>query len=78
MSQFKPCVDRNACTEDGTHCRACGRSHAEINQVRQLINQTYTLIETWGYDNPEEFFAYLEKKIGKKLRHAQKAKTVTP
>lgn len=67
--QFKPCVNRTACTEDGTHCRACGRSHKEIAQVRQLVNDTFALINKWEYDNIDDFFAYLQKKIGKKLKH---------
>lgn len=68
---FKPCVNRNACTEDGSHCRACGRSHEEIAQIRQLVNDTYDLVSKWEYDNLDEFFAYLQKKIGKKLKHAK-------
>ena len=66
---FKPCVNRTACTEDGTHCRGCGRSHEEIAQVRQLINDAYPLVSMREYDNLDEFFAYLRKKIDKKLKH---------
>lgn len=69
---FKPCVDRNACTEDGTHCRACGRSHEEIAQIRRLVNDTYKLVSQWEYDNLEDFFCYLQKKIDKKLKHSHK------
>jgi len=69
---FKPCVNRNACTEDGTHCRACGRSHEEIAQLRQLVNDTFSLIRAWEYDNIDEFFTYLQKKIGKKLKHSDR------
>lgn len=70
--QFKPCVNRNACTEDGTHCRACGRSHEEIAQLRQLVNDTFALISKWDYENPDDLFSYLQKKIEKKLKHAAK------
>lgn len=66
---FKPCVNRTACTEDGTHCRACGRSHEEIAQLRQLVNDAYALVDRWVYDNLDEFFSYLQKKVGKKLKH---------
>lgn len=69
---FKPCVNRNACTEDGTHCRACGRTHEEIAQLRQLVNDTFSLIRAWEYDNIDEFFTYLQKKIGKKLKHSDR------
>lgn len=68
---FKPCVSRNACSEDGTHCRACGRSHGEVAKTRTLVNQlTEFLLET-GYDNQDDFFDYLNKKVGKKIRHAK-------
>ncbi|MBI1423312.1 MAG: DUF1289 domain-containing protein [Gammaproteobacteria bacterium] len=67
---FRSCVNRTACTEDGTHCRACGRSHEEIAQLRQLVNDTYALVNRWEYDNLDEFFSYLQKKIGKKLKHS--------
>jgi len=68
---FKSCVNRNACTEDGTHCRACGRSHEEIAQLRQLVNETYALVNRWQYSNLDDFFVYLQKKIGKKLKHSE-------
>lgn len=65
---FKPCVSRGACTEDGTHCRACGRSHDEVNAVRSLTNQVTAFIQEMGYDNSDEFLDYLTKKVAKKLR----------
>jgi len=68
--QFKPCIDHNACNTDGTHCRACRRSHAEINQLRAIVDQTFNLIKVLEYENLDDFFAYLEKKVRKKLRHS--------
>lgn len=70
---FRPCVDRTACTEDGTHCRACGRSHEEIARIRQLTTELADFISTMDYDNSEAFFAYLQKKVQKKIQHAAKA-----
>lgn len=65
---FKPCVNRMACTEDGTHCRGCGRPHEEINQVRKLVNDTHALITRWEYENIDDLFDYLQKKLIKKLK----------
>ncbi|MEJ2141933.1 MAG: DUF1289 domain-containing protein [Gammaproteobacteria bacterium] len=68
---FKPCVNRTACTEDGTHCRSCGRSHNDIARTRELVNHvTGFLLET-EYDNHEEFLDYLKKKVLKKIRHTR-------
>jgi predicted Fe-S protein YdhL (DUF1289 family) len=68
--RFKPCVSRIACTEDGTHCRACGRSHEEINALRGLINNVTEFVITMDYENSEEFLDYLKSKVLKKLKRA--------
>ncbi len=69
---FKPCVSRIACTEDGTHCRACGRSHEEINALRTLLNQVADFALQMDYDNNEEFLDYLKNKVLKKLKNSSK------
>ena len=69
---FKPCVSRIACTEDGTHCRACGRSHEEINALRALLNQVADFAVKMDYDNNEEFLDYLKNKVLKKLKSNSK------
>lgn len=65
---FKPCVSRGACTEDGDRCRACGRTHKEVNAVRSLTNQVTEFIRQMEYENSDEFLDYLKKKVAKKLR----------
>ncbi len=70
---FKPCVSRIACTEDGTHCRACGRSHEEINALRSLVNQVTDFALGMDYDNNEEFLEYLKSKVLKKVKSAKQS-----
>ncbi len=70
--QFKSCVSRGACTEDGDRCRACGRPHEEVIAVRTLTNQVTAFIQQMDYENSEEFLDYLAKKVSKKLKSAQK------
>lgn len=65
--QFRPCVNRTACTEDGTHCRACGRSHEEIARIRQLTSEVAEFIQDMQYANSEVFLDYLQNKVQKKL-----------
>jgi predicted Fe-S protein YdhL (DUF1289 family) len=64
---FKPCVSRSACTEDGEHCRGCGRSHQEINAVRAQVTQLSEFIRLMEYDNPEDFLNWLQGKVLKRL-----------
>lgn len=65
---FKTCVNRTACTEDGTHCRACGRSHEEIALIRNMINQVSEFLLQMDYTNHDEFLDYLKKKVNKKIK----------
>ena len=69
--QFRPCVNRTACTEEGTHCRSCGRSHAEIAKIRQLTSELANFIHDMKYDNSEIFLDYLQNKVQKKLKHLE-------
>lgn len=71
--QFKSCVSRGACTEDGDRCRACGRPHEEVNAVRSLTNQVTAFIQEMDYENSDEFLEYLKSKVAKKLRMAKSA-----
>ncbi len=70
--KFVTCVSRNACTEDGTHCRACGRSHDEINRLRRLTDEVTAFALEMDYDNVDEFLSYLSAKVGKKVSAARK------
>lgn len=69
--RFKSCVSRGACTEDGDRCRACGRTHEEVNAVRTLTNQVTAFIQQMDYENSDEFLEYLKKKVAKKLKMAK-------
>lgn len=69
MRHFRPCVNRTACTEDGTHCRSCGRSHEEINRVRQVTTDVAEFLKDMQYDNPDEFLDYLQRKVMKKIKN---------
>lgn len=50
---FKPCTGE--CTEEGTHCQGCGRTHEEIAQMRQLVGELIAFAQKMEYDNVEEF-----------------------
>lgn len=68
MTRFNPCKDRNACTEDGTICKGCGRTHPEIAQTRAITADLVYFISNMDYENPDEFMAYLSRKVLKKIK----------
>ena len=71
MPAFKPCQGQTACRDDGETCLTCGRSLAEIEQTRSLIDALADLVVKQGYDNVEEIAGYVAAKVVKKARHRQ-------
>jgi predicted Fe-S protein YdhL (DUF1289 family) len=67
---FKPCINRNACNDDGIRCRSCGRSLDEIVKTKEIVDSVFNFIHEMDYDNSDEFMAYLSRKIAKKIAHA--------
>ncbi len=51
--EFKPCTGE--CTEDGTHCKGCGRSHEEIAEMRKLVGPLIAYAQRMEYENLETF-----------------------
>lgn len=51
--KFSPCTGK--CTEEGTHCEGCGRSHEEIAEMRRHVGALIAFAEKMGYENLEEF-----------------------
>ncbi len=60
--QFSPCRGGNNCTQDGTHCQGCGRSHEEIAETRQLVDAMAQFALKMGYENVEEFARFVAMK----------------
>ena len=51
--KFSPCTGK--CTEDGTHCKGCGRSHEEVAEMKTLVGQLITFAEKMNYENVDDF-----------------------
>lgn len=73
MAFFNPCRDRNACTEDGPMCKGCGRTHMEIAHTRAMVADIVSFVSEMQYRNPDEFMAYLTRKVLKKSGKPQGA-----
>ncbi len=50
---FKPCT--GDCTEEGTHCEGCGRSHEEIAEMNELVGGLVAFAERMEYENIQDF-----------------------
>ena len=51
--KFSPCTGK--CTEEGTHCEGCGRSHEEIAEMREPVGLLVELAHKMQYENIEDF-----------------------
>ncbi|MBU1214985.1 MAG: hypothetical protein KKF58_05835 [Gammaproteobacteria bacterium] len=73
MSSFTPCKGKTACRDDGARCLTCERSFAEIEQTRALIDALADFALQQGYENVDEFAAYVADKVVKKVKYRQSA-----
>lgn len=71
MKTFTPCQGKTACRDDGTTCLTCGRSLAEIEATRRLVDALADLALEQEYENVEDFAAYVTKKVLSKVQHRQ-------
>jgi len=51
--KFSPCTGN--CTEEGTHCEGCGRSHEDIAEMRALVGPLVAYAKKMEYENFEDF-----------------------
>ncbi len=74
MSTFTPCKGQTDCRDDGITCLTCGRSLAEVEQARNMIDSLAEFVIAQGYDNVGEFAAYVADKVEKKVRYRRETK----
>jgi hypothetical protein len=51
--KFSPCTGK--CTEEGSHCDGCGRSHEEIAEMKAQVAGLIAFAKKMDYENFEEF-----------------------
>lgn len=73
MSTFTPCKGKTVCRDDGVICLTCGRSFAEIEQTRNMIDALAEFALARGYDNVGEFAVYVADKVEKKVKYRREA-----
>ncbi len=67
--KFVPCIS-DLCTEDGSHCSGCGRSHSEIAETKALVKNIVDFSQRQNYENIEDFAAFIHKNLLKKLQNS--------
>jgi hypothetical protein len=72
---FTPCQGKTACRDDGERCLTCGRRLEEIVWLRDLLDQMTSLAIEHGYDNIDEFAAYIAYKLPKMVGHRRQQLT---
>jgi len=66
--KFNPCVS-GKCTDQGTHCEGCGRTHEEIAETKKMINALAGFAQKMDYENHEDFANFVGKSVLKKLQN---------
>ena len=66
--RFNPCRGGDFCTQEGSHCEGCGRSHEEIAATRELIAAVGQFALDREFENVEDFAAYVADKAVKKVQ----------
>ena len=69
--QFSSCRGKDYCTEGGTHCEGCGRSHEEIARTRELVGAVAAYALEMGYENYQDFAAFIGDMAARKVGAAQ-------
>ncbi|HJP38987.1 MAG TPA: DUF1289 domain-containing protein [Gammaproteobacteria bacterium] len=63
--KFSPCTGN--CTDEGTHCEGCGRSHEEIAAMNKHVAGLIALAETMKYENIAEYAESVSNSIKFKM-----------
>lgn len=66
--KFYPC--NGECTQDGTHCKGCGRSHEEVAETRKHIVSLVEFAQKQGYENQEDFANFVGHSVLWKLQNS--------
>jgi uncharacterized protein (DUF1684 family) len=67
VMQFNPCIP-GQCTEEGTHCEGCGRTHKEIAETKTMVKALVGFAHKQDYENHEDFANFIGQSVLKKLQ----------
>jgi len=67
--KFSPCI-ADKCTDQGSNCEGCGRTHEEIAETKKMIKALVTYAQIKGYENHADFADFIGKSILNKLQNS--------
>jgi heterodisulfide reductase subunit B len=65
--EFSPCIGE--CTDKGTHCEGCGRSHEDVATMRAMVNNLVAYAQEKNYENIDEYANSVARSIQYKLNN---------
>ena len=63
-----PCTGK--CTDEGSHCEGCGRTHEDVAITRKFVKQIVGYIQQKEYENPQELVSSLAHGVQYQLQKA--------
>jgi len=64
---FSPCNGK--CTDQGTNCEGCGRTHAEVAETRKMVADLVAYAQKKNYENVEEYANSIARSVVYKLQN---------
>lgn len=64
---FSPCNGK--CTDQGTNCEGCGRTHAEVAETRKMVADMVAYAQKKNYENAEEYANSIARSVIYKLQN---------
>jgi predicted Fe-S protein YdhL (DUF1289 family) len=65
--EFSPCTGE--CTDKGTHCEGCGRSHEDVAAMRAMVNNLVAYAQEKNYENIDEYANSVARSVQYKLNN---------
>ena len=66
--KYRPC--NGGCTDKGTHCDGCGRTHEEVAELNRMVKELAAYARKMDYDNIDDYANSVAKGIYYKLENA--------
>ncbi len=65
---FNPCTGK--CTDEGTHCDGCGRTHEDVAVTRKFVKEIVGYIQHKEYENPQDLLSSMTRGVEYQLQKA--------
>ena len=65
---FNPCTGK--CTDEGSHCEGCGRTHEDVAVTRKFVKEIVGYIQQKEYENPQDLITSLSNGVQYQLQKA--------